>query len=73
MKVALSRALFATYISQKGQILRGRCPREGTFCEGVTSRGADFPQRLPQGGHFFGQGLLTSGENSIVVGWSGTQ
>ena len=34
MEVALGRALFATWIPQAVQILRGCCPREGTFCQG---------------------------------------
>ncbi len=36
VKVALGRALIATWVSQEGQIFRGGCPREGTFCEGVA-------------------------------------
>ncbi len=48
--VALGRALLSTWVPQKGQILRGGCPRESTFCEGVLLGRALLAKWVPQEG-----------------------
>ncbi len=59
---ALGRALFATWIPQVVQILRGGCPTEGTFCAMGSSGGANLERGLapdPTGGGHMGGSTLS--------------